>query len=48
MMPNGGIETAALRLLRALNDNQAHDREGATVMPGVREAMDSGRLGHDA
>ena len=36
------VEGAAQRLLRALNENQAHDREGAEVEPGEQEAHDAG------
>lgn len=36
------VEGAAMRLLRALNDNQAHDREAAEVEPGEQEAKDAG------
>ena len=36
------IEGAARRLLWALNENQAHDREGAEVEPGEQEAHDAG------
>ncbi len=36
------VEEAAQRLLRALNEHQAHDREGATVNPGDQEARDAG------
>ena len=36
------VEGAAQRLLRALNENQAHDREGAEVEPGEQEARDAG------
>jgi hypothetical protein len=36
------VEGAARRLLRALNENQAHDREGAEVEPGEQEASDAG------
>ena len=36
------IEGAAQRLLRALNENQAHSREGAVVEPGEQEARDAG------
>jgi hypothetical protein len=36
------VEGAAQRLLRALNENQAHDREGAEVEPGEQEASDAG------
>ena len=40
------VEEAARRLLRALNENQAHGREGAVVKPGEQEARDAGlRLG---
>jgi hypothetical protein len=40
------VEGAARRLLRALNDNQAHGREGAVVKLGEAEAMGAGlRLG---
>lgn len=31
------VEGAAKRLLWALNENQAHDREGAEVEPGKQE-----------
>ena len=41
-MPNGDIEAAALRLLRALNENQAKDRVGAMVMPDMKVAKDAG------
>jgi hypothetical protein len=36
------VEGAAQRLLRALNENQAHAREGAVVEPGEQEARDAG------
>jgi hypothetical protein len=36
------VEGVAWRLLEALNENQAHDLEGAEVKPGEREAMDAG------
>jgi hypothetical protein len=36
------VEEAARRLLRALNENQAHGREGAVVEPGEQEARDAG------
>jgi hypothetical protein len=36
------IEDAARRLLWALNENQAHGREGAKVEPGEQEAHDAG------
>jgi len=36
------VEGAAQRLLRALNENQAHGREGAVVEPGEQEASDAG------
>jgi hypothetical protein len=36
------LEEAAQRLLWALNEHQAHDREGATVQPGDQEAQDAG------
>jgi hypothetical protein len=36
------VEKAARRLLRALNENQAHGREGAEVKPGEQEARDAG------
>jgi hypothetical protein len=36
------VEEAALRLLRALNENQAHGREAAKVEPGDQEARDTG------
>jgi hypothetical protein len=36
------VEEAARRLLRAMNENQAHDREGAAVKPGEEEAIDAG------
>src|ERR687898_1346247 len=36
------VEGAARRLLRALNENQAHDREGAEGEPGEQEAHDAG------
>ena len=36
------LEEAAQRLLRALNEHQAHYREGATVQPGDQEARDAG------
>ena len=40
------VEEAAQRLLWALNENQAHGREGAVVKPGEQEARDAGlRLG---
>jgi hypothetical protein len=36
------VEKAARRLLRALNENQAHGHEGAEVEPGDQEARDVG------
>jgi hypothetical protein len=36
------VEGAARRLLRAINENQAHGREGAAVKPGEEEAIDAG------
>ena len=36
------VEKAARRLLRALNENQAHGREGAEVEPGEQGARDVG------
>ena len=36
------IEEAARRLLRAMNENQAHSREGSPVKPGEEEAIDAG------
>jgi hypothetical protein len=36
------VEEAARRLLRALNENQAHGREGAVVKPVEEEARDVG------
>ena len=36
------VEEAARLLLWALNEHQAHDREGATVQPGDQEAQDAG------
>ena len=36
------VERAARRLLQALNENQAHGREGAVVEPGEQEARDAG------
>jgi hypothetical protein len=36
------VEGAARQLLRALNENQAHYREGAEVEPGDQEAHDAG------
>jgi hypothetical protein len=36
------VEEAARRLLRALDEHQAHGREGATVKPGEVEARDVG------
>jgi hypothetical protein len=36
------VEGAARLLLRALNENQAHGREGAVVEPGEQEASDAG------
>jgi hypothetical protein len=36
------VEGAARRLLRALNDNQAHGHEGAVVKPAEQEARDVG------
>jgi hypothetical protein len=36
------VEGAARLLLRALNENQAHGREGAVVEPGEQEARDAG------
>jgi hypothetical protein len=38
----GDVDGAACRLLRALNENQAHDRVGAEVEPGEQEASDAG------
>ena len=35
------VEEAARRLLKALNEHQAHDREGAAVQPGDQEARDT-------
>jgi hypothetical protein len=35
------VEEAARRLLKALNEHQAHDREGAAVQPGDQEARDA-------
>jgi hypothetical protein len=35
------VEEAAIRLLKALNEHQAHDREGAAVQPGDQEARDA-------
>ena len=35
-------EEAARRLLKALNEHQAHDREGATVQAQDQEARDAG------
>jgi hypothetical protein len=36
------VEEAAQRLLQALNEHQAHDREGAPVRPGDQEARYAG------
>ena len=36
------VEGAAQRLLRALNETQAHGRERAVVEPGEQEARDAG------
>ena len=36
------VEEAARRLLRALNENQAHGREDAAVKPGEPEVRDAG------
>jgi hypothetical protein len=36
------VEEAARRLLRALSEHQAHDREGAAVKPGEEEAVHAG------
>ena len=36
------VEEAARRLLRAMNENQAHGRESAVVEPGDQEARDAG------
>jgi len=36
------VEGAARRLLRALNEHQAHGREGAVVKPGEEETMVAG------
>jgi hypothetical protein len=36
------VEGAARRLLRALNENQAHGREGAAVKLGEEETMVAG------
>lgn len=36
------VEGAARRLLRALNENQAHGRKGAVVELGEQEASDAG------
>jgi hypothetical protein len=36
------VEEAARRLLRALNENQAHGREGVAVNLGDQEARDAG------
>ena len=36
------VEEAARRLLRAMNENQAHGRESAVVEPGEQEARDAG------
>jgi hypothetical protein len=36
------VEKAARLLLRALNENQAHGREGTEVKPGEEEARDAG------
>jgi hypothetical protein len=38
------VGEAARRLLKALNEHRAHDREGAAVQPGDQEARDA-RLG---
>ena len=40
------LEEVAQRLLKALNEHQGHDREGATVEPGDQEAGGAGlRMG---
>jgi hypothetical protein len=40
------VEEVAQRLLKALNEHQGHDREGATVEPGDQEAKGAGlRMG---
>jgi len=36
------VEEAARRLLRAMNENQAHNREGSAMKPGEEEAIDAG------
>ena len=36
------VEEAARRLLRVMNENQAHDHEGSAVKPGEEEAIDAG------
>ena len=36
------VEVAARRLLQALNENQAHVREGAVVEPREQEVQDAG------
>jgi hypothetical protein len=36
------VEGAARRLLRALNENQAHGREGAVVKPAEEETIVAG------
>ncbi len=38
----GDVEGAVWRPLRALNDNQAHGREGSAVQPGEQEVRDAG------
>jgi hypothetical protein len=44
MMAN--VEGVAQRLLKALNEHQGHDREGATEEPGDQEAGGAGlRMG---
>ena len=41
-MTHQSVEEAALRLLRALNERQAHGREDASVIPSWQEAQDAG------
>ena len=40
------VEGAARRLLRGLNENQAHGREGTVVEPGEQEARDAAGAQH--
>ena len=41
-MTNDELAEAPLALLRALNERQAHDQVGATVMPGMPDAKAAG------